>query len=272
MPITARNFSLYARLIGRKWILWLILAIDGIALVTQFLFPRLSLPQPVYVIALLTGFFWAGFQVYQDTAALIPSHETKPPLKVQIELAEGSQYSYTFKDIEKVSKPDARHESEAFINSPLPDTILVLNGRIQNTGLGAIDLLSAGAFIDFHTPYSFMLGHPVEPDGSAPSFPINMQPGSVLHLKIALLIFPYSTLTPAQIASRTRQLIREQAFAGGTLAVEAADIAGNRQSFRTAIKVALRPLCDLYVAHWRSQAWLDLERLATGIDIGASAQ
>lgn len=73
------NMLLYARLIGRKWVLWVFATLDLAGVVAQLLYPAFRLPQLVFVLITLVGLFWAGYQVYRDVAAQIPSRPIKPP-------------------------------------------------------------------------------------------------------------------------------------------------------------------------------------------------
>ena len=73
------NMLLYARLIGRKWVLWVFATLDLAGLIAQLLYPAFRLPQLVFVLITLVGLFWAGYQVYRDVAAQIPSRPNHPP-------------------------------------------------------------------------------------------------------------------------------------------------------------------------------------------------
>jgi len=66
------------QLIVRKWVFWLFAALDLVALIAQLLYPAFRLPQPVFLLITLVGFFWAGYQVYRDIAAHLPSKPIKP--------------------------------------------------------------------------------------------------------------------------------------------------------------------------------------------------
>ena len=63
----------YARRIISKWVFWLFAVLDLIALIAQFLYPNFHLPQLVFLLITLIGFFWAGYQVYRDLAAQLPA-------------------------------------------------------------------------------------------------------------------------------------------------------------------------------------------------------
>ncbi len=69
----------YAQRIVGKWVFWLFTILDLVALIAQFLYPTFHLPQLVFLLITLAGFFWAGYQVYCDIAAQLPSQPIKPP-------------------------------------------------------------------------------------------------------------------------------------------------------------------------------------------------
>ncbi len=76
--ITSDVFA-YARGIARKWVLWLFTALDLVALIAQFIYPSFHLPQLVFLLIILIGFFWAGYQVYHDIIVQLPSRPIEPP-------------------------------------------------------------------------------------------------------------------------------------------------------------------------------------------------
>jgi hypothetical protein len=73
-----RDLLIYTRHITRKWVFWLFAALDLVALIAQFLYPAFRLPQLAFLLIILVGFFWAGYQVYRDIAAQLPSQPIKP--------------------------------------------------------------------------------------------------------------------------------------------------------------------------------------------------
>jgi|SRR5271157_596314 len=73
------DMFLYARLIVRKWVLWVFATLDLGALVTQVLFPAFRVPQVLYVLITLVGLFWAGYQVYRDLVGQLPNRPVEPP-------------------------------------------------------------------------------------------------------------------------------------------------------------------------------------------------
>ena len=79
MKNVVSDLLLYAQRIARKWVFWLFTALDLVALIAQFLYPAIHLPQLVFLLITLVGFFWAGYQVYRDIAAQLPSQPIKPP-------------------------------------------------------------------------------------------------------------------------------------------------------------------------------------------------
>jgi hypothetical protein len=73
-----RDLLTYARHITRKWVFWIFAALDLVALIAQLLYPAFRLPQLAFFLIILVGFFWAGYQVYRDIAAQLPSRPIKP--------------------------------------------------------------------------------------------------------------------------------------------------------------------------------------------------
>jgi hypothetical protein len=57
----------YLKLILGKWALWLFVVLDIVGALAQFLIPNFSLPTNVYGLLAVLGFFWAGFQVHNET-------------------------------------------------------------------------------------------------------------------------------------------------------------------------------------------------------------
>lgn len=86
------DILIYSRMIARKWVLWLFAALDLVALAAQVVYPAFRFPQLAFLLIMLVGFFWAGYQVYRDIAAQVPSQPIKPapyeilPLSFDIEL------------------------------------------------------------------------------------------------------------------------------------------------------------------------------------------
>ena len=78
MKNAVSNLLLYTKLIIRKGVFWIFAALDIVALIVQLLYPAFRLPQPAFFLIILVGFFWAGYQVYRDTAAHLQSQPIKP--------------------------------------------------------------------------------------------------------------------------------------------------------------------------------------------------
>ncbi len=78
MNLMLSDVLAFARHISKKWILWLFALIDVIGLVAQTIFPQIRIPIPIFVFLTFVGFFWAGFQVYRDLVAQLPSRPVPP--------------------------------------------------------------------------------------------------------------------------------------------------------------------------------------------------
>ena len=59
----------YSVLVSKKWVFWLFVLLDIIALLAQYVDSALRLPQIVYILLALLGFLWAGFDVHRETMA-----------------------------------------------------------------------------------------------------------------------------------------------------------------------------------------------------------
>jgi hypothetical protein len=149
----------YLRLIFGKWILWLFLVLDVVGAIVQFFIPDFNLPITLYGLLAIIGFFWAGFQVHNESKAsyerLLEAHRAqmekisgelninailKTP-SLDLALQEGHEYIFTFSKSpsmeqalytlsKKMSKKNEANETPYF----LPYAKLQIFPRIQNTG------------------------------------------------------------------------------------------------------------------------------------------
>ena len=79
MKTFLNGFTSYVQKILRKWVFWILGVLDLIAIVLQIFFPALRLPQLLYLLIILVGLFWASYQVYCDTIAMLPVLPVEPP-------------------------------------------------------------------------------------------------------------------------------------------------------------------------------------------------
>ena len=72
------DMRLFISALFKKWLLWIFLVLDFIALVIQFSNPNYRLPQGYYVGFAVLGILWGSFQVYRD---LLQDHRKSLPIK-----------------------------------------------------------------------------------------------------------------------------------------------------------------------------------------------
>ena len=78
-----KNLLIYGKLISSKWILWIFVTLDIAAIIAQVVYPSFQIPQITFVIIILVGLFWAGYQVIKDTSPqLLSSYKEKPPFEI----------------------------------------------------------------------------------------------------------------------------------------------------------------------------------------------
>lgn len=78
MKNAVRSIWLYIRRIIAKWALQVSAIVGIVGFVIQLLIPAIPLPQWVYPLIALIGFFVASYQVYLDVAGALPSQPPKP--------------------------------------------------------------------------------------------------------------------------------------------------------------------------------------------------
>lgn len=271
------SFSLawsYLRSLGKKWILWLFLVLDLIAVIAQIFIPSLTLPQGVYIGIAILGLLWAGFETYLELLSKIPSEARPLQPEIAIILEEGNEYSYRFRQDEDVfsaeqleffRKAGAMDKREKSVTeTTLPISIISLHVRVENTGLVAVNILTIGGDIDLDEPYQFMVPEAYNRDNTLLSFPVLLKPKEKLPLTVKASIHPFSALTDAQVAARTRNLREAKATVEAKIFAEVIDPAGKIFKYRSAYQVSLLPLCDMYLAYWEQRNKRHLVKLATG--------
>lgn len=268
MKQTYVYFKAYVSNLIRKWVFWLFIALDLVGAIIQIVFPSIQIPQFIYIAIALLGLLWASFQTYRDLFVQIPSEDVPVEPQLSISLVEGNEYFYGFRDIsrrltrEKVQLITEGEAEDLQDITTLPESQVVFHVRIKNIGYVPVHILTVFARIDFQVPYSFMIPDPMTVEGDPMEFPIRLNPNENLLHDMVGLIFQPSFLTDAQVAVRTRRLIKENAFTELVLATEVSDSRGNTKSFSTKYPVSLRPLCDLYIEHWQSIGQTELLRLS----------
>jgi hypothetical protein len=191
-------FWMFIKEIGKKWMLWLFVVLDIVAVVVQIFVPSLKIHQSVYVGLFVIGLIWASFETYLGLLTKIPSKERPIKPDVSLFFVEGNEYIYefdtTFGPVDELI---------------LPKTLLTTHVRIENTGLVDVKILSINGNIDFYQPYQFMVPDPVSSDNIPLDFPLNLESKNSLIVNITASVFPFNLLTAAQIAARSRELISD---------------------------------------------------------------
>src|SRR3989339_1061247 len=184
-------FTIYLKNLISKWILWLCLSIDFIAVIVQVFIPSLTLPHIIYILIAVIGLIWSGFLSYIDILAKLPKESTpvQPEPKLAVFLIEGNEYSYKLSDTAKETRPTSN---------------ITIHIRVENIGDVKLKLLTvAGDFSDlgggYRNPLAFMIPNAYDPinDKSIP-FPLVLGPNDKLNLDIVDSIHPAPLLNDAQ--------------------------------------------------------------------------
>lgn len=248
-----RDFYLFGSFVTqlvKKWVFWLFLALDIIAVLVEFFFPSLSIPRGIYLAILAIGFILAAFQVHLDLLSKLPSNNLPLIPEIKLLFTEGNEYSYQFEN--SVNK-DA-----------LPHAMISLHATLQNTGAIPVKLLSVNGTIAVTEPYQFMVPAGRNRDGTVMKFPITVQPDDVMLFDVVASIWAFQLLTDAQVSAQTRNVKSERTSEPASAEIEYTDDTGKIYHVKTDTKVSLVPLCDLYIAHWINLGLKDLVDLATG--------
>jgi len=269
MKQTYIYFKAYVSNLIRKWVFWLFIALDLVGAIIQIVFPSIQIPQFIYAAIALLGFLWASFQTYRDLFVQIPSEDVPVEPQLSISLVEGNEYFYGFRDLsrfltkEKIQLIAEGKAEDLKAITTLPKSQVVFHVRIENIGYVPVDILTVDAHIHLDDPYEFMIPKPMTVEGDPMKFPIRLNPNENLLHDMVGSIFPSRVLTDAQVAVRTRRLIKEIALIEFVLETEASNSRGNTKSYRSEYHVSLRPLCDLYIEHWQSIGQSELLRLSS---------
>jgi hypothetical protein len=264
----------YLKNLGKKWILWLFLVLDLIAVIIQIFIPSFALPQGIYIGIAILGLLWAGFETYLDLLSKIPSEARPLQPEIVIVFEEGNEYSYRFRQVEDIfpldqlefyRKVGAMDEQERDLEeTTLPKSFLSLHVRIENIGLVAVNILTIGGDIDLDKPYEFMVPEAHNRDSTTLSYPVLLKPKEKLPLTVVVPIYPFSLFTDAQVAARTRNLRETKTAVEATIFAEVIDPNGKIHKYRTVYQVSILPLCDMYISHWGQLNKKHLVALALG--------
>lgn len=291
---TLHEVANYAKLVFSRWILWLFVLLDFIALLVQFVTPQLGLPPLVYGLLALIGFFWAGFDVHRQT---IRSHEKtvatyrntidklsreinidalllKP--NIAVSLLEGNEYTYSLHDEKRLTQslakiqaysdevePDADNKESTY---SLPNADLHLHLRIENLGC-SVDILAINTEFDRDRglPFSLGMAKSLTLDGESVKYPVSLQPGTIHHYDLDVRIRPHAFHTEAQFSARLKDSRDQKKYTQNVeIWLEAVDASGTRTKFSIESNVSVRPLIDLYINHWQKAEKHELIRLAGG--------
>jgi len=261
-------FWSFLKLLARKWVLWLFLALDGIAAIVQLLIPSFHLPQGVYIGVSIIGLVWASFETYLDLLSKIP--DTSRPLTPEISMffVEGSEYEYELNSRAKLFTADDQKFSKELRRSIEEETLplgkITLHMRIENTGFVAVNLLTVSGDIDLDEPYQFMVPHAHRLDGTSLLFPIRLNSKESILFNIVAPIHPFTLLTDAQIAAQTRRVIDDRLSVDAKIFAEVIDLSGKTYQYKVASQLSLVPLCQMYIEFWKKQKRYDLAGLALG--------
>lgn len=285
------NLFHYFKNIFRKWVLWLFLLLDVGGAVAQFLIPDFNLPVNIYGFLAIIGFFWAGYQVYNES---IESHQKiikrlsdelnidsilRTP-KINIQLLEGSEYTFqlvvtdelyvavtALTEVQKSPVKNRRAKNNEVNKEKyfIPPASIDVNVRIENLGC-ALNILVISADWDeaYKLPFSIYLSQ-VFVQNSTLQYPLHIEPDTFIECKLTSKITPKSFHTNAQFASRLRDFSDKDYFAKAKIWLEAVDGSGQRKEYSLESKISFRPLIDLYMIHWQEHGQKDLINLAGGV-------
>ncbi|KAF0107392.1 MAG: hypothetical protein FD146_1870 [Anaerolineaceae bacterium] len=273
-------FWIYTKKIFKRWVFWLFLALDFIAVIAQFVFPSLRLPQFVYILIAVIGLIWAGFEAYLELLEKIPSESRPLTPEIYIFLEEGNEYSYELiseyqsKSGEKKTK--YQKSKGKVVQGPsklptLPSSLITQHIRLENKGLVNVNILSVEGRFKFHDdimgltlPYLFYIPDLFDSNGIKASYPIVLRSKDTLVFNVASLIGPSSQYTDAQISARTRNILENEDILDASISVEAIDPKGKIYKYHITHKISLTPLCNMYIAYWNQLGRSDLANIATG--------
>ena len=262
------SFIRYLKLLMHEYIVWVVFTIDAVFVVIQLTVPGFMLPNMVYYLIAGFGIAWASYKVYMKIVLTLPAENRPVTPEIKVSFVEGAEYSYSFlKKVDSIIAKGPKKKGSKHIlsqESSLPLSRVTINARIENTGLVSVNILNVFGGIDYHAPYGFMIPKPTVHDGRTASFPISLSPRHSLTIDMVAPIHPYSLLTDAQIAARSREIRAQNQHAPVEIGVEVIDPLGKTHQYDGALNISLLPLYELYVSHWQMIGRQDLVSLARG--------
>lgn len=271
---TLVNVIRFLKLLFKEWILWVLLAIDLLFLIIQLIFTKFSPPYFIYILIAVIGIIWASYKVYESLLDKFPqpTSERKPISNLTISFVEGNEYNFRFRKWDNDRKRHTDLETGRFPideisnlrEKTLPNTQMSLFIRIENSGETQVKILSVEGNIEFNIPFQFMLSTSLDLEDNLIIFPIEIDCRQTIIFKLVAPIFPYTPMTDAQIAARTRNLIVEKTKVNANVKIEFTNPDGEIEECNDSISISLLPLCDLYIGFWTKTEKMDLVKLTSG--------
>lgn len=273
----------FISLLTRKWLLWIFLVLDFIALIIQYNNPNYKLPQGYYVGFAVLGILWSSFQVYRDLLTdykkLIPGTSNRIS-NLDISFVEGNEYKFSLDDpygdgIERIKRRAKDNNSDFRVDEngiiyiddiilySLPEGYLEINFRIENTGDFPIDILDIDVGEDatnytLTRPVSFGVNTLIV-DSKPIQFPLYINAKDVIVISSKDKISLGIGANYAKFAAEFQKLPKSFRVNAkvDTLAED-----GKRKTYTTSLDISWRPLIDLYVGQWKHYSQTDYLRLA----------
>lgn len=252
MKYILRQLLDYSFLLLKHWFLWVVLAMDVLAIIIALIVPSFVVPRQALVGLSLLGLFWASFQVFQHVVAQIPNYPHQPPPRpsLSVELIEGSEYSIS------LSRDGARQR--------LPNFRITLHCRIANMGSVRVHTLSIYAStVGSDLPWGDQSSRPLDTEGRLLTMPRWLSPGEPpLCCDLVVDVSPPTAHNDAQFAN-------ELAWIGDspikvTVQVETQGQATPTITFRAKAEIPVRPIKGAYLEYWKNHNYVDLLNLAEG--------
>jgi hypothetical protein len=285
LKVKSNDLIWFGRQVITKWVFWIFLILDVIAVIVVYFAPKLQVPQYVYIVFALIGFFWAAFKVNQDLLIKYnalsndPSKAVLPPkTSLSITLTEGNEYTYKISAPEdetaayyllkqaKESNAEQHYDENGvlYINDQpfyvLPHSEIFINPRIENDGNVPLDILvieSTCSHYDDNSPFQFIWNR-VRVDEKNVTYPHHLEPGEIFLCKISHEVHN-KLKTTAQFAASIRDM---DPNVKSIISIDTLDQNGTRKTLELRSTIATRPLIDLYIAQWQTYKQSELLRLA----------
>lgn len=283
------DLRLFVLSLVKKWLLWIFLILDVIALIIQYIYPNYKLPQGYYIGFAILGIVWSSFQVYRDllndykkiSLEKLPEKLAIPNL--DISFVEGSEYKFSIDNpyddfemqIAKIEKDAKDNKTDFHVNENgiifangevlyfMPNSNLEINFRIENTGDIPIDILDIRVG---ETPNNYTLSRPIgfglqkfTVDSKPIRFPLYINTKDVVVVSSKEKIMLGLGANNAKFAAEFQALPKSfQVHAK----VETLAENGKKKIYQTSLSISWRPLIDLYVTQWKHYSQTDYLRLA----------